>query len=117
MGTLTLSYQGSPNGVATSLSASATISDADAATFIAWGLATQGGGRRFGQGGTPPQTAQDVFALIAAQWVQQITAQVAQWQTQQALQKVTITPIAITPVAAPASPSATPAAAKAGGKK
>ena len=84
MGTITLSYSGSPGGNAMTLSANATISDADAATLIAW--ATQTPPPRILWNGAQLTGPQDSFAAIAAWIAGLLTAEVGDWQRQTAAQ-------------------------------
>lgn len=95
MGTLTVSYAGSPSGSPVTYSASATLSDADAATIIAWAL-TQ---RTFGS--PPPKTPQDAFNALAKGFADDLQRRVVSWQKAQAAAAATATvkPVTLTPSA------------------
>ena len=104
MGTITLSYSGSPNGNPVSVSSVAAIDDADAATLIAWATSNP----------TPPQlwngsaiqAPQDVFNAISGWLSNEITQWVTVWQQQQAFAVVVgkIAPITIAPQAVAVPP-------------
>ena len=87
-GTITLSYSGAPAGQAVTLSAAATISDADAAKLLTWCAAVNA---------TSDPTA--CFKDLANGLAGSITQQVRDWQAEQAALAAAsaVAPIVITP--------------------
>lgn len=95
MGTITLTYSGSPGGTPTTLTAAATISDADAATLFSW--AAQDNSLYMAVAANPGtlNTPQVIFNALATQFVNNVMQRVAAWLRSNAA----IAPIVITPVA------------------
>jgi hypothetical protein len=85
MGTITISYSGSPGGVATELAASATVSDADAADVLAWMMTVRAPPSRSAPGKPPAKlapatTVQQAFANYAAGIVEEMGRRVLRWK-------------------------------------